>query len=65
MWEGLMEATEVIIDILISDSRFAGSGEPGNPAGTGSGLKIGDIPPYALTNWVLSPGKASGVNTMF
>ena len=34
--------------------RFAGSGEPGNPSGAGSGLNIGEI---ALTNWVLSPGK--------
>ena len=33
---------------------FAGSGEPGNPSGAGSGLNISEI---SLSNWVLSPGK--------
>ena len=51
MWEALMEGTEVMTSISLI---FAGSGEPGNAAGSGSGLNIGEI---ALSNWVLSPGK--------
>ena len=62
MLEGLMEEMEVITRYKKSLKSFSGSGEPGNPSGSGSGLKIGEI---TLSNWVLSPGNVSGDQTWF
>ena len=61
MLEGLMEEMEVT-RYNKSLKSFSGSGEPGNPSGSGSGLKIGEI---TLTNWVLSPGKVSEEQSLF
>ena len=41
------------VTISTESKSCAGSGEPGNPAGSGSGLNIDEI---SLKNWVLSPG---------
>ena len=57
-----MEVTRYNIVVNKSLKSFSGSGEPGNPSGSGSGLKIGEI---TLTNWVLSPGKVSEEQTLF
>ena len=56
MLEGLTGEMEVT-RYNKSLKSFSGSGEPGNPSGSGSGLKIGEI---TLTNWILSPGKVGG-----
>ena len=62
MLEGLMAEMEVTTRYKKSLKSFSGSGEPGNPSGSGSGLKIGEI---TLSNWVLSPGNVSGDQTWF